>query len=387
MKRVCRKLIGVLCMGAVALVVVACGGRKGGGSGAQEFDKVIYSPRYAGGFEIVGAEGRESSLIKIRNPWQGAEEVTTSLLILRNGEAAPPDYEGQVVVGDVERVICMSSSYVAMIGELGKVESVVGVSGIDFINNPYVAAHHKEIGDVGYDSNVNYELMVALEPDVVLLYGVTGASTMEPKLRELGIPFAYVGEYLEEDPLGKTEWLVAVGEMMGVREAAEEIFEAIPLRYEALRERAAEAQSAKPRVMINTPYADTWFMASEQSYVARLIADAGGDYIYRKNKTNTSLPIDMEEAALLTSEADVWINLGAVNSLEDLRRQFPRYADVECVRSGAVFNNDLRLNPMGGNDYWESGVVRPDLILQDLVKIFHPELAEDVEFSYYHRLE
>ncbi len=376
------RITSLLCL---TLSMVACDGRTGGG--VEEFDQVIYEPQYAGGFEIFGAEGRESTLIKIRNPWQGAEDVNTSLLILRNGEGRPAGYDGEVVNGEVERVVCMSSSYVAMLDVLGRVESVVGVSGIDFVNNPYVAAHRKEIGDVGYDSNVDYELLVALDPDVVLLYGVTGASTMEPKLRELGLPFAYVGEYLEEDPLGKSEWIVALGEMMGLREEAVEIFEEIPARYEALRDRAAEAQSAKPLVMINTPYADTWFMASEQSYVARLIADAGGEYIYRKNKTNSSLPIDAEEAAILTSEADVWINLGAVSSLADLGRQFPKYVDVECVRRGAVFNNDLRLNPMGGNDYWESGVVRPDLILQDLVKIFHPELAEDVEFIYYRRLE
>ena len=138
--------------------------------------------------------------------------------------------------------------------------------------------------------------------------------------------------------------------------------------------------------MINTPYADSWFMASTSSYVARLIADAGGDYIYRRNTSNTSLPIDIEEAARLCAEADVWINVGSISSLDDMRRQFPKFADVPAVESGAVYNSDRRVHAEGGNDFWESGMVNPDIILRDMIKIFHPELISE-EFVYYRQLE
>lgn len=138
--------------------------------------------------------------------------------------------------------------------------------------------------------------------------------------------------------------------------------------------------------MINTPYADSWVMASTSSYVARLIADAGGDYIYRRNTSNTSMPIDLEEATRLSAEADVWINVGSLSTLDDMRRQFPKFADTPCVQRGAVFNCDKRSHPTGGNDYWESGVMNPDLVLRDLIKIFHPELITE-EFVYYRQLE
>jgi len=127
-------------------------------------------------------------------------------------------------------------------------------------------------------------------------------------------------------------------------------------------------------------------MASATSYVARLIADAGGDYIYKKNTSNHSLPIDMEEAALLTAQADVWINVGNVNSVDDLRRQFPKFSQMPCVQLGKVYNCDKRRVLGGGNDYWESGVVHPDIVLRDLIKIFHPELESDKEFVYYRKL-
>lgn len=366
------------------LSFISCRGPMGG---VGEYTVPIYTPRYASGFEIVGAEGRASTILIVRNPWQGADEVVTSLFIARNGETPPADFDGQVLQGDARRVVCMSSTHVAMLDAVGAVESVVGVSGIDFVTNEYVAANRDKVRDVGYDNNVDYEMVVALDPDLVLLYGVTGASVMESKLRELGIPFAYVGEYVEQVPLGKTEWMVAVAEVVGRRAEAEQLFNQIPERYDALRQMAAAATTPKPKVMINTPYADSWFMASTTSYVARLIADAGGDYIYQKNTSNTSLPIDLEEAAILISQADVWINAGSVATLKDMRSEYPKFADMRCVEQGQIFNFDRRMSPRGGNDYWESGVVKPDVVLRDLIKIFHPELMEDEEFFYYRKLE
>lgn len=352
----------------------------------MDFDVEIYSPSYATGFAIVGAEGWQSSILEINNPWQGAEDVVTRLFIARDGELPPDGFDGQVIEGNASRVICMSSSHVAMLDFVGRVESVVGVSGIDFISNEYVASHRDKVFDVGPDSDANFELVVALDPDIVLLYGVTGACAMENKLRELGIPYAYIGEYLEQDPLGKSEWLIAIAEIVGCRAEAETAFAEIPQRYRALQDLASAATTAKPKVMINTPYADSWFMASTSSYIARLIADAGGDYIYKRNTSSTSLPIDLEQATLLTSAADVWINVGSITSLDDLRRQFPKFGDVECVRNGSVYNCDRRSSVGGGNDFWESGVVYPDIILRDLIKIFHPELISD-ELVYYRRLE
>lgn len=379
-----RHLAKLALLTSLLLHCVAC--RENRTANLEAFKVEVYSPRYATGFAIVGADGWQSSILEVSNPWQGAEDVVTRLFIARDGELPPDGFDGQVVEGDVERVVCMSSSHVAMLDFMGKVKSVVGVSGINFISNEYVASNRDKVYDVGHDSDANFELMVALDPDIVLLYGVTGASAVENKLRELGIPYAYIGEYLEQAPLGKSEWLIAIAEIMGCRTEAEAQFAEIPQRYEALKQLAATATTPQPKVMINTPYADSWFMASTSSYIARLIADAGGDYIYKRNTSNSSLPIDLEVATQLTSAADVWINVGSISSLQDMRRQFPKFSDVECVRNGAVYNCDKRSSAGQGNDYWESGVVYPDIILRDMIKIFHPELISE-EFVYYRQLE
>lgn len=380
MKHLAHRLAALL----AAVLTVGCGSRPA--TPLEAFDRVLYRPAYATGFEILGAEGAQSTILRTRTPWQGAEGDGTALCILRNGESAPAGFDGQLLRGEARRIVCMSSTHVALLDAVGAVRRIVGISGVAAVSNPEVTARRDSIGEVGYEGNIDYERLIALRPDLVLLFGVQGASGMEPKLRELGIPFVYMGEYLEESPLGKAEWLVAAGELVGRRAEAKAHFDSIPPRYNALRERAARSGAAAPKVMINTPYGDSWFMASTGSYVARLIADAGGDYIYRKNTSNRSLPIDIEEAYLLAAAADVWINVGSFTTRAEMQARLPRFADVACMRRGAVYNCDRRTNAAGGNDYWESGVVHPDLVLRDLVKIFHPELVPE-EFVYYRRLE
>ncbi|MBR5573591.1 MAG: ABC transporter substrate-binding protein [Paludibacteraceae bacterium] len=372
--------ISILC--ATLWCMCACGTS----SNIDDYHVAVYTPTYATGFRIMGAEGKQSTIISVTNPWQSANDVETMLFIARGGEKAPAGFRGQVLQGDAQRVVCMSSSHIAMLDAIGAVESVVGVSGKDFITNPYIVANRHSIADVGYDGNINFELLVAQRPDIVLLYGVTGACSMQSKLDELGIPYIYIGEYVEEDPLGKTEWLVALAEIVGCREQGIAYFTEVPQRYNHLKLIAAAASSPMPMVMLNTPYADSWFMPSTTSYLARLIADAGGDYIYKQNTSNHSQPIDLEEAALLTAEADIWLHVEGVSSLKDLRLQYPKFANMPCVQRGEIYNCDKRRVLGGGNDYWESGVVQPDVILRDLIKIFHPELESDKEFVYYRKL-
>lgn len=382
----------VVAMAALALSA-ACG--RVGGSGERvdtgQLNKVLYKPRYASGFEIRGAEdGGASTLVRVRNPWQGADSVVSELLIVRDGAQVPEGFKGQVLKGDARRVVVMSSSHVAMLDAVGAVDRVVGVSGIDYVWNKRVQARRDSVGDVGYEGNVNYELLMGLDPDLVLLYGVNSRSAMEGKLAELGIPYMYVGDYLEESPLGKAEWMVAVAEVVGRREEGERVFAEIPVRYNALKERVAQATRGSKyepyRVMLNAPYGDSWMMPSVENYSVRLITDAGGVYIYRENTGNASRPIDMEEAYRLASQADVWLNPGQATSLDDVARMCPKFTDTRVFSNGEVYNNNARTNAAGGNDYWESAVVRPDVILRDLVKIFHPELVRE-DYVYYKQLK
>lgn len=374
----------LLCIYLPIILFAACNGKRKSSPG--DLNRSLYVPEYAIGFDIKGGDGYKSTIITVTNPWQGADSITMQLFIARDGEPVPEGFTGQVLEGDASRIVAMSSTHIAMLDAVGEAGRVVGVSGIDYISNPVIVAKRDSIGDVGYEGNINYELLLSLEPDLVLLYGINGASSMEGKLNELGIPFVYIGDYLEESPLGKAEWMVAISEIVGRRADGEKTFAGIHVRYNDLKRKVADAVVSTPSVMLNTPYGDSWFMPSTESYVVRLVKDAGGYYLYDKNTGNTSMPIDLEEAYRLTSEADMWLNVGMAKSLDELKTLCPKFTDTRCFRNGNVWNNNLRTNAVGGNDYYESAVVNPDILLRDLVKIFHPGLVEE-DFVYYRQLK
>ena len=348
----------------------------------EAFKQDVYTPEYATGFKILGAKNAQSTLIQVSNPWQGAKDVTMSYFISRNGEQAPAGFTGPTIPAGAQRIVCMSSSYIAMLDAVGQVDRIVAVSGINYIANPYILAHKDSIKDMGPE--MNYELLLGLKPDVVLLYGIGDAQTaVTDKLKELAIPYMYVGEYLEESPLGKAEWLVALSELTDSRDKGIDVFREIPKRYQALKDLTASVEQ-RPTVMFNTPWNDSWVMPSTQSYMVQLVTDAGADYIYKENTSNSSAPIGLETAYGLIQKADYWINVGTASTLDELKNMNPKFADAKSVRDKTVYNNNLRITATGGNDYWESAVVRPNVVLRDLIHIFHPELVSDSTYYYRH---
>ena len=365
---------------ASLLLLVSCVSNKK--TSLEAFNQDIYTPEYASGFKILGADNVQSTLIQVFNPWQGAKDVEMSYFISRNGEQAPAGFTGPTIPAGAKQIVCMSSSYIAMLDALGAADRVVGVSGIDYVSNPYIIAHKDSIKDMGPE--MNYELLLGLKPDVVLLYGIGDAQTaVTDKLKELSIPYMYVGEYLEESPLGKAEWMVALSELTDSREKGIEIFSEIPKRYQTLKDLTASVEQ-RPTVMFNTPWNDSWIMPSTKSYMAQLVNDAGADYIYKENTSNSSAPIGLETAYGLIQKADYWINVGMASTLDELKAVNPKFTDAKSVREKTAYNNNLRLTATGGNEYWESAVVRPDIVLRDLIHIFHPELVSDSLYYYRH---
>ncbi len=359
---------------------VACGPQKG--SAALDFDIEVYTPTHAAGFDIRGTESSASTLITVRNPWQGARDVEQHLMLLRGDDEAPEGFAGAVVKVPVERVVCMSSSHVAMLDAVGAVECIKGVSGVDFLMNDYIRANRDKVHDIGYDTNLDFERLAAIRPDIVLMYGISGDNTqLSGKLRELGIPYIYVGDYVEQSPLGKAEWLMVAAEIADRREEGKRVFDDIAGRYNRLKESVASTEH-RPLVMFNTPYRDTWFMPSAKSYMVQLVKDAGGEYIYAANDGDEAVPVDAENAYLLASRAEVWLNVGACNTLDELRSQNPKFAAVPAVTGRRVWNCNRRKTAGGGSDFWESGIVRPDRVLGDLVAIMR---GTDSDTTYYYK--
>ena len=350
--------------------------------GAERFDSTIYDPFYASGFTI-DEDGTGNTLVRVTRPWQGTALEEQTLAIFSTEEAAE-GYTGQHIVGHADRVVCMSTSHIAMLDAIECVDAVMGVSGKQYITNVAVA-NNPAVKDIGYDSNLNYEALVLLQPDVVLMYGVSAANdSVTAKLRDLAIPYLYLGDYTEESPLGKAEWVVAVAEIMGCRERGEEVFSQIAHRYNEVRGSVVRSDDA-PKVMFNLPYQDVWYMPSDDSYMVQLVEDAGGRYIYKgKNPSGGSKGISLEEAYMLVSDTDIWLNAGQCSTMEELRSSAPHFADTPVVLAGEVYNNNRRRTEAGGSDFWESAIVRPDVVLSDLVTII---AGGDSETFYYQKLQ
>ena len=335
--------------------------------GAERFETTIYEPFYASGYTIDEDEAG-NTLIRVTRPWQGSALEEQTLAIFATEEAAK-GYTGQYIVGPADRVVCMSTSHIAMLDAIERVDAVVGVSGKQYITNEQVSKN-PAVKDIGYDSNLNYEALVLLNPDVVLMYGVSAANdAVTAKLRDLDIPYLYLGDYTEESPLGKAEWVIAIAEIMGCRERGEEVFSQIAQRYNDVRSSVVRKVDA-PKVMFNLPYQDVWYMPSDDSYMVQLVEDAGGQYIYKgKNPTGGSKGISLEKAYMLVSDADIWLNAGQCSTMEELHSSAPHFVNTHVVLAGEVYNNNRRRTSAGGSDFWESAIVRPDVVLSDLVTI------------------
>ena len=359
------------------LTICACVGCvASGGVDNTAFSLESYLPKHASGFAVY-ADDEGNKLLRVTRPWQGENVEEQTLAIFATEELAE-GYHGQYIVGRAERIVCMSTSHVAMLTELGMSSVVAGVSGKQYVMNEEVRVNDK-VFDVGYDNNLDFEAMLLNDVDLVVMYGIQSENrAVMTKLRDMKIPYIYFGDYCEQSPLGKAEWIVAMAEVVGARDRAEVLFTGIEERYNAVRESVVH-NAVRPKVMFNLPYQDVWYMPSNSSYMVRLVEDAGGDYIY-DNESNSSVGKSLEEAVELVSKTDIWLNPGQCTSLDELRATAPIFATMDVVVRGDVYNNNRRQGEGGGSDFWESAIVRPDVVLSDLVEIM--QRGDDM---YYHQ--
>jgi iron complex transport system substrate-binding protein len=350
-----------------------------------EQHEIFYKPTFSERF-VIEQNGDDKRLV-VHNPWQGSRNVKFTYTLTRNNN----NDDVHTVKIPVERVICLSSTHLAFIDFIDKIDKIVGVSGAGFISNENVRRRieNKQIADVGYENYLSYEVIASLNPDVIFAYGVDGElGKVEAKLNEMGIKLVYIGEYLEETPLAKTEWAVAIAAFFDEEEQAISKLKNIENEYNQLQTLAANV-SHKPRVLINAPYRDVWYLPAVKSTTINLLKDAGGEYIFENETQNAkeSNPTNIEYVYAKALDADIWINQNNENSLQQLRGIDARLTEISAFKNKNVYNNNKRLNTHGGNDFWESGVINPQIILKDLIKIFHPNLLPEYELFYYRKLE
>jgi iron complex transport system substrate-binding protein len=343
---------------------------------------------YAKRLRIEKADGY--SQVSVLNPWQGAREIAQKWYLIPEGKITPSFIDSSEVIHvPIKKIICMSTTHLSMISALNEENSVVGFSGTRFIYTGDIVQNviNGDIREIGYEDNLNKELILKLDPDLVMVYGIGSESAgYIGKLKEMGIRVIYNADYLETDPLGKAEWIKLMGALYSKEEMADSIFKTIENEYNNLKSYIKVNAVGRPRVLLGLPFKDTWYISPGNSYISALIKDAGGEYLWQNTESSVSMPTAIENVFLKALKADYWLNTGSANTQDEILSIDPRLARLPCYKSGNLFNNNKRTNIDGGNDYWEGGCLKPQIILRDIASILHPGLLPESELYYYKKI-
>lgn len=319
--------------------------------------------------------------------------------VFDGGVVSISPYDGRrdtlLVDEPLESIVCMSSSHVACLAAVQADSIISAVSGIRYISNPLLRDRYDagNLYDIGYEPSLDYERIMSLNPDLLVAYTVSGAEPQYlAKLRTLGIPVLVLHDHIENHPLARAEYVRLFGRLSGRLEAADSVFAAVCDRYTALAEEVRNAPDGRiVKVLLNIPYGDVWYIPGAENYMSQLIRDAGGEVLGAAEGESRSRAVGMEEAYRLSQDADIWLNPGHCRTREELahvHQLFPSFGPLD--KGLPVYNNILRTTPEGGNDFWESGAVRPDLVLEDMVVMLRGERFLDCarnDVHYFFELE
>ena len=327
-------------------------------------------------------------VVRVSNAYPGASETFTYVLV-QCGTPAPTGFDDALVIETpIDSVVPMSTTYVAQLDKLGLLQSVVALDSGDFVSNATLRPRidSGELQAIGFGPTVNVELLLTLDPDVVMTYAIGFPdSDTHPTLLAAGIPTVLNSDWVETTPLGRAEWLKFTALFYNQEATANQAFDDIAIRYNEAVALAARAET-QPVVFANTPFQGTWYMPGGGSYLAQLLADANATYPWADTPDAGSLFLDFESVFAEAQSADAWINVEYAASLSDLEATDSRFAEFSAFQKGNVWSNTRR-QTLYGNDFYETGAVEPHEILLDLIAILHPELLPDRTLKYYQLLQ
>lgn len=321
---------------------------------------------------------------------ESSTDKTFDFVLWQCGTPKPKNYrDEQIIKIPASSITALSTTHLGFLDKLNMLDRLVGVSKKRYINNPVILQKIDSgaIQEVGQDTTIDIEKLVVMNPDLVMVTG-TGNPKRDGygKLMEMGIPIVTIVEYMENTPLGRTEWIKFIALFFNQERFAEKIFDDISFRYKKLVRKVKNVKH-HPTVFTDLPYKGVWYIPGGQSYLAHFLKDAGSEYLWADNPSRGSLPYDVEAVLEKAEHADYWLNPGRWSTIREVLTANPRYRHFRALRPGRIYNNNARQNVYGGNDYWESGIVNPHLILADLVKIFHPNVHPDHRLIWFRPLK
>lgn len=351
-------------------------------------DRVTITTRlkYAEGF-TVRYEGKVKH-VEVTYPYQGATSGYRYLLVPAGTEVPPHDNDVQVIQTPVQSIICTSTTHIPLLTYLHETDALIGFPTLDYISATEVRARIDagRVRELGVDKGLNIELIATLKPDLLMGYTMTGDNGQFKKIQTLGVPVVMNAEYLEKDPLGRAEWIKFMALFFDKEAMADSVFGEIEAAYLKTKELTSHVEE-QPTVMSGIVYGDAWFLPGGENYAAKLFKDAGCRYLWGDDTSNGFLELSFESVYERAHDADLWIGVGSFKSLEEIRNADTRYGKFKPFLDGQVYTYNARVGAKGGSEFLELGYLRPDLILNDLVKIAHPDLMPDYTLFFHGQLE
>lgn len=363
------------------LLLSACGGGSKTSSLQAEGDTVRM--KYSSLLQIV--KHADYTVVTIRNPWDTLKVLHTYLLADR--EKPLPEHlpEGTVVRTPLQKSVIYSSVHCSLWSELDELKGIGGVYGLEYIKLPQIqeGCRNGSIVNVGNSMNPDIERIIDLRPDAILLSPFENSGGYG-RVGKLNIPIIECADYMETSALGRAEWMRLYGLLLGKEAQADSLFAGIEKEYLTLTQQVKSQNLKRPTVISEMKNSSAWYIPGGNSTMGRLYQDAGADYVFASLSNSGSVPLAFETVFDRGGNADIWLikyNQPQDKTYSELERDYAPYARFKAFQDRKVYGCNTNHVP-----FYEESPFHPELLLKDLIKIFHPELLPDYDLKYFSNL-
>lgn len=341
----------------------------------------ISNVKYAKGFDIQHFDNYIKLIIKA--PYLNAKESFVYKLV-----PVKTDNDLETIQIPINSVVVTSTTHIPVLELLKLEDKLIGYPNTDYISSVKTRAliENGSITELGNEENINTELLLVLKPDAVIGFSMNSNNKMFATIEKLGIPVLLNGDWLEESPLGRAEWIKFFGVLFDKEKEADSIFSSIEKNYLEAKKIALDAVE-QPTIISGGLFKDIWNLPAGESFEATFLKDANTNYLWKNSKGKGSLSLNIEHVFEKGQNADIWISPSFYKSFEELYKANSIYSKFKAFQHHKIYTFVNKRGEKGGVIYFELGPARPDLVLKDLIKIAHPELLADYELAFFDLLE
>ncbi|MDU1892201.1 MAG: ABC transporter substrate-binding protein [Dysgonomonas sp.] len=362
------------------LVFAACN-NKADKQNSKDKTQGEYTIHYAKGFQVK--KYTDYTEVSVHNPWDTTRLLQKYILIDREKEIPANLPAGTIVKIPLKSVVAYNTIHCSTLNELGMVDLIKGVCEPQYVKTEKIkkGVEAGTIVDLGMASKPDIEKIIMLSPEAILAAPISGQTY--GNVGKTGIPVIETPDYTEPHPLGRAEWIRFYSLFIDKEQLADSLFNRIAHQYNEIKEAVANATS-RPSVFPDTKYQGSWNMPGGKSFMANMLADAGGAYVWAEDNSSTFLPLSFETVLDKAGEADLWlIRYYAPEDMtyKSLEKEFKPYSYFKAFKERNIYG----CNTFYSN-FYEDLPIHPEYILMDFAKIFHPELFPDYTLKYYMKM-